>query len=292
MKPGPKALVRYLQIIFVTASVSVFVLISNACYSKPPQASAGAKKYDLRGKVVSVDRSSKKVTINHQAIEGYMEAMTMPFTLVDDWAFEHLEPGADIQATLVVDTGRTWLENPVVTSVGPAGDTTAVAEPRRGDEVPNLELVNDQGRKIHLHDFHGKNLVVTFIYTRCPLPDYCPLMTSNFVELNRLLEKEPALASRTRLLSITVDPEYDTPRVLHAYRTRHAPDSTARWEFATGTPEQIKAVSQFFGLSYWQEKDQIIHSLRTSVITPDGKVQKVIHGNEWKPKDILPELAR
>ena len=292
MKPRPTALIRHFHIIFVAASISVFTLISNACHSKPPEASAGAKKYDIRGKVVSVDRSSKKVTINHQAIEGYMEAMTMPFTLVDDWAYEHLEPGADIQATLVVDAGRTWLENPVVTSVGPAADTGAVAEPRPGDEVPNLELVNDQGHKIHLHDFHGKNLVVTFIYTRCPLPDYCPLMTSNFAELNRLLDKEPALASRTRLLSITVDPEYDTPRVLHAYRTRHAPDSAARWEFATGTAEQVRAVAQFFGLSYWQEKDQIIHSLRTSVIAPDGRVKKVIHGNEWKPKDILSELER
>src|SRR4030095_267417 len=145
MKPGPKALVRYLQIIYVTASISLFALISNACYSKPPQASAGAKKYDLRGKVVSVDRSSKKVTINHQAREGYMEAMTMPFPLVDEWAFEQLEPGADIQATLVVDTGRSWLENPVVTSVGPAGDTTAVAEPRGGGEVSNLEIVHGQG---------------------------------------------------------------------------------------------------------------------------------------------------
>ena len=262
------------------------------CSSKAPQASPGAKKYELKGKVVSVDQANKKVTIEHQAIEGYMEAMTMPFTLVDDWAFEHLAAGADIQATLVVDSGRTWLENPIVTSVGPAGDTAPVAEPRRGDEVPDFALVNDQGKKIKLSDFRGKNLVITFIYTRCPLPDYCPLMTSNFAELNRMLDKDSTLGPKTRLLSVTVDPEYDTARVLHSYRMRHAPDSASRWEFATGSTEQIKSIAQFFGMSYWPEKEQIIHSLRTSIVTHDGKVQKVIHGNEWKPKDIVAELGR
>jgi protein SCO1/2 len=263
-----------------------------SCTSKPPAASPGAKRYEIKGKVVSADRPNKKVTIDHQEIPGYMEAMTMAFTLPDDWAYEHLAPGADIQATLVVDTGRSWLEQPVITSAGPAGDTSAVAEPRPGDEVPDFTLLNQDGRKISFNDYRGRALVVTFIYTRCPLPDYCPLMTSHFAEIKKTLDRDPKLAQRTQLLSITVDPEYDTPRVLKSYRTRHSPDGGGSWEFATGTADEIKAAAQFFGLSYFPEKDQIIHSLRTSVVSPDRKVVRVFRGNEWKPAEVLAELRK
>ncbi len=263
-----------------------------SCTSKPPAASPGAKRYEIKGKVVSADRPNKKVTIDHQEIPGYMEAMTMAFTLPDDWAYEHLAPGADIQATLVVDTGRSWLEQPVITSAGPAGDTSAVAEPRPGDEVPDFTLLNQDGRKISFNDYRGRALVVTFIYTRCPLPDYCPLMTSHFAEIKKTLDRDPKLAQRTQLLSITVDPEYDTPRVLKSYRARHSPDGGGSWEFATGTADEIKAAAQFFGLSYFPEKDQIIHSLRTSVVSPDRKVVRVFRGNEWKPAEVVAELRK
>jgi protein SCO1 len=277
---------------FLLLSSFLIASLVAGCNSKPPAASPGAKRYEIKGKVVSADRPNKKVTIDHQEIPGYMEAMTMAFTLVDDWAYEHLAPGADIQATLVVDTGRSWLEQPVITSAGPAGDTSAVAEPRPGDEVPNFTLRNQDGRKISFNNYHGRALVVTFIYTRCPLPDYCPLMTSHFAEIKRMLDRDPKLAQQTQLLSITVDPEYDTPRVLKAYRARNATDGGGSWEFATGTADEIKAVAQFFGLSYFPEKDQIIHSLRTSVVSPDRKVVRVFRGNEWKPAEVVAELRK
>jgi protein SCO1/2 len=277
---------------FLLLSSFLIASLVAGCNSKPPAASPGAKRYEIKGKVVSADRPNKKVTIDHQEIPGYMEAMTMAFTLVDDWAYEHLAPGADIQATLVVDTGRSWLEQPVITSAGPAGDTSAVAEPRPGDEVPNFTLRNQDGRKISFNNYHGRALVVTFIYTRCPLPDYCPLMTSHFAEIKRTLDRDPKLVQKTQLLSITVDPEYDTPRVLKAYRARHATDGAGSWEFATGTPDEIKAAAQFFGLSYFPEKDQIIHSLRTSVVSPDRKVVRVFRGNEWKPAEVVAELRK
>lgn len=265
---------------------------SASCESKPPQPSSSAKKYELKGKVVSVDQPNKKVTIDHQAIEGYMSAMTMPFTLVDEWAFSDLKPGSSIQATLVVDTGRSWIENPVIVSAGPGIGKEVVVEPRPGDEVPDLRLVNQDGRKIRLQQYRGKTLLVTFIYTRCPLPDYCPLMTSNFAEINRALDKNQSLGSKTHLLSITVDPEYDRPQILRAYATRYVGGSTSkRWEFATGTKDDIKTAAEFFGLSYFPEKDQIIHSLRTAIIGPDGKVAKVYRGNEWKPDEVLSGLS-
>jgi protein SCO1/2 len=210
-----------------------------------------------------------------------------------------LKPGAQIQATLVVDQGRSWLENPVITSVADpnlVGKTEeSGVEPETGTESPDFALVNQDGRKVSFKQYRGKALIMTFIYTRCPLPDYCPLMTQNFVKINNDLQNNPALRDKTHLLSVTVDPEYDKPKILRDYGARFAgqeKEKFKRWDFATGSPEQIKSIAQFFGLNYWQEKDQIIHGLRTAIIAPDGKVAKVYRGNDWKPEDVVKDLEK
>jgi protein SCO1 len=286
-------------------SIMIFGLIVSACSSGPsksPEASNAAQRYEVKGKVISADKSEHKVTIAHEEIKGYMEAMTMPFTLLEDWVYSELKPGAQIQATLVVDQGRSWLENPVVSNVvdpnlvGKAEESGV--EPAAGTETPDFALVNQDGRKISFKQYRGKALIMTFIYTRCPLPDYCPLMTRNLTEINRELRNKPALRDKTRLLSVSVDPEYDTPNVMRDYGTRFAgsdKDLFKRWEFATGSPEQIKSVAQFFGLNYWKDdkdQNQVIHGLRTAIIAPDGKVARVYRGNDWKPEDVLKDLEK
>ena len=276
----------------LAGSMIPIALLVAACTSKPPLASSSAKRYEVRGKVISVDQPDKKVTIEHDAIPGYMDAMTMPFTLIDDWAFGDLKPGSMIQATLVVDTGRTWIENPVITSAGPAIGKEIVVEPRAGDEVPDFQFTRHDGRKTSLHQYRGSTLLVTFIYTRCPLPDYCPLISTNFGSINRDLGKDAVLAKKARLISITVDPQHDKPDVLRAYAARYAgPGGLKHWDYLTGTDEEIKKAAEFFGLSYWPEKDQIIHSLRTAIISSDGKVVKVYRGNEWRHEDVLKDLG-
>jgi len=290
---------------FLLYSLLIFPLIASACSTKPvsksPEASAAAQRYEVRGKIVSVDKANYKVTIAHEEIKGYMEAMTMPFSLLDDYVYEakEMKPGSQILATLVVDQGRSWLESPIITAVA---DPNLVSrsedrgvEPAPGTDTPDFALVNQDGKKISFKQYRGKALVMTFIYTRCPLPDYCPLMTKNFVAINRELQNKPALRDKTHLLSVTVDPDYDKPEVLRDYGARFAgsdKNGFKRWEFATGSPEQIKSVAQFFGLEYWQEKDQIIHGLRTAIITPDGKVAKIYRHNEWKPEDIVKDLEK
>jgi len=289
---------------FKTAFITVFLLLSvfaAACSkSEPPKASDGAKRYELKGKVVSADKANHKVTIQHEEIPGYMEAMTMPFTLLDDWVYSELKPGAQIQATLVVDQGRSWLENPVVSNVADPSlvgkvEETGV-EPAIGAETPDFSLVNQDGKKISLKNYRGKPLLLTFIYTRCPLPDYCPLMSTNFAYINQQIQSNAALKDKTRLLSITVDPEYDKPKVLREYGARYAgsakPDAFKQWEFATGSADEIKKIAQFFGLNYWPEKDQVIHNLRTILISADGKVAKVYRGNEWKPEEVLKDMEK
>lgn len=283
----------------ITTLMLAAVGISACKKTEAPKASDGARRFELKGKVISADKSEHKVTIEHEEIQGYMEAMTMPFTLLDDWVYSELKPGAKIQATLVVDQGRTWLENPVVSNVADpslVGKVETGIEPSTGAEVPDFTLVNQDGKKIGFKNYRGQTLLLTFIYTRCPLPDYCPLMSTNFAYINKQLQSNPAVKGKTHLLSITVDPEYDKPKVLREYGARYAgsgkTDAFKQWELATGSADEVKKVAQFFGLNFWTEKDQVIHNLRTVMISADGKVAKVYRGNEWKPEDVLKDLEK
>lgn len=259
-----------------------------------------AQRYDLKGKVVSVDKTRQEVVVAHEEIPGYMEAMTMTFPLKDKDALGVVGAGDRMQATLVVADDGYWLENPVITkAIAEDADTSAAgtaAEPETGTEVPDFALVNQDGKRIRLRQYRDRALVLTFIYTRCPLPEYCTLMSTNFAEINRALEKEPALAQQTHLLSVSIDPEHDTPKALKSYGAAHTEkymdEKFERWEFATGEAAEIKRMAGFFGLSYNTEQDQIVHSLRTAVVAPDGRLYKVYRGNEWKPADVVGELRK
>lgn len=255
----------------------------------PPTASPNASRYDLRGKVVSFDKARREVTIAHEAIPGYMEAMTMPFTLNEEWVFDVLTPGAQIQATLVVDGAKSWIETPTVTQMADTPESAGATpgpEPEPGVELPDFTLVNQDGEKISLQQFRGQYLVLTFIYTRCPLPDYCPLMTRNFGEIGQSILRE---SRKTRLLSVTIDPDYDTPPVLKDYGKRYLPEglSFRQWTYGTGSDEEIRKITGFFGLSYWQENNQIIHGLRTVVISPQGRIVRIFRGNDWRPDEVV-----
>jgi protein SCO1/2 len=148
-----------------------------------------------------------------------------------------------------------------------------------------------------MNDYKGKALLLTFIYTRCQQPDQCTLMSNNFATIDQELQKQPDLFSRTHLLSISFDPEYDTPKVLRSYGAaftgKYSDENFAHWEFASGSSDEVKGIAKFFGLRYYQGTsgdEQVIHSLRTAIIAPDGRVFKVYRGNDWKPDEILKEL--
>jgi len=255
------------------------------------------KRYDLKGKVVAVEMEKHLVTISHEDIKGYMPGMTMPFTVPNDSDLQIIAPDDEITATLVIDGSHAWLENLIITrqSANPSA-MPGVAIAKAGDEVPNFTLRNQDNHEIRMKDYRGKALLLTFIYTRCPVPEYCTLMSDNFAQIDRALAQDPAVYERTHLLSISIDPSYDTPQVLRSYGAAHTEryqnETFAHWEFAGGTTEQVKDVAQFFGLTYFPEKDQIIHSLRTAIINPDGKVRKVYSGNDWKPEELVEELRR
>lgn len=254
--------------------------------------------YTLRGTVVSIDRAHQQVIVSHEDVPGLMDGMTMSFTLREDSAYDVMRAGDRIEATLVVDGGRSWLEAPIIShaeaDAQPMSPSDTAREPEPGEEVPNFALTNQDGRRIELRDFRGRVLLVTFIYTRCPLPDYCTLMSTNFAAVNRALQQSLELAPKVHLLSVSFDTDYDTPKVLRSYGAAHTGNYSAekfeRWEFATGKPEEIERMAKFFGLVYDRQGEQIVHSLRTAVIAPDGKLYKLYRGNEWKPEELLRDV--
>jgi protein SCO1/2 len=259
--------------------------------------SSNAKRYELKGKVVTIEADKHLVTIAHEEIKDYMPGMTMPFMVPDESAYSILRPGDEVSGFLVVDGTQTWLEDLVIRqeSVEVGKDKASVKiEAQPGDEVPNYGLVNQNGQAIKLHDYRGNALFLTFIYTRCPMPDQCNLMSENFAQINQEIKKRPELYSKLHLLSISFDPEYDTPAVLRSYGSAHSglfsDEDFKHWEFATGTKDQVKGIAQYFGLRYFEGNDQIIHGLRTVLISPEGKVYKVYRGNEWKPEEAIADL--
>lgn len=269
------------------------MIISTLLPACRPRGTGPEQRYAIKGTVVSVDKRGSTVTISHEEIPGYMEAMAMPFKLKDERFLSDMAEGDRVQATLVVTGLKSWLEDVVVTretvDQSDIRSPQARAEPRPGDEVPDFKLIDQEGKRISLHQYRGKTLVLTFIYTRCPLPDYCPLMTDNFSEMQKTMKSDASLYGRTHLLSISVDPQYDTPKILREYAVHHSADTT-QWEFATGNKDEVKQVATYFGMQYWRDQDQIVHSLRTAIIGADGKLVKLYHGNGWIPQEIVSQL--
>ena len=261
--------------------------------------SSNAKRFDLSGKVVSVEPGKHIITVAHEEIKDYMPAMTMPFIVKgSDWVFGVVKPGNRIAAAYVVDGTDSWLEEVVITQEG-SGDAISSGnpEPKPGDEVPNYRLVNQNGDAIRIHDYKGKALLLTFIFTRCQDPNQCTLMSGNFADIHQELEKQPEIRTKTHLLSVTFDPEYDTPKVLRsygsAYTGKYADETFDHWEFASGTQEEVKNVAQYFGMRYHRDeagKEQMIHTLSTALIGPDSKLVKIYRGNEWTPEQVFADL--
>jgi protein SCO1/2 len=262
--------------------------------------SSDAKRYPFKGKVVSVDKAKKTATIDHEEIPGFMSAMTMAFPIHEDWVWNELTPGSEIQAELVVDNKAKdpfWLEKVGIVSAPNPNQPTPTPDDRIGKQVPDFTLTNQDGKRISAKDFRGKAWALTFIYARCPLPDYCIRMSTHFSDLANQLKQDPELRDRIRLLSISFDPENDTPAKLKQYGAGYLgnpqqPDFSI-WQLAVGNDAEIRPIANFFDLDYRIDENNkavINHNLRTAIISPDGKVTKIFNGNEWTPAELLKEL--
>lgn len=277
----------------------LLILLSSLAFvsCKTTQPAQTGKRYELKGTVVSVDKAHSSATIDHEEIKDFMDAMTMDYTLKETWPLDVMKPGDQIQATLVVADGSSWLEDVVIAQkIGPQGTPQANSSslPKVGDAIPDFRLINQDGKPIQLSQYRGRALLLTFIYTRCPLPQYCTLMTNNFAVLDGELRKDAKLFKQSHLLSVSFDSKYDSPKVLRSYGAAHTgeydKETFAHWEFVTGDEKEVKRMAEFFGFTYVPDKDQFVHSLQTALIAPDGKLVKLYTGNEWKPSDVLSDI--
>lgn len=254
---------------------------------------SGSRDYQLKGQVLASDSVRQELTIKHEDIVGFMPGMTMPFKVPDRGVFDSVVPGDLITATLTVS--ETTGQLTAITKTGSAPlppETAAGLRPRiidPGTEVPDVTVIDQDGKTRTLSEWRGKVVALTFIYTRCPVPDFCPRMDRNFAVTQRLLAAEPQLADRVHLLSVSFDPEYDTPAILRAHAARLEADP-ARWSFVTGTTEAIDPFAAVFGVAVMREDkpmQEILHNLRTAVIGKDGRLVTILNGNEWKPEELV-----
>jgi protein SCO1/2 len=282
-----------------------WICVALLCVTGCRQAStpaASVKKYAVRGSVMSVNPGAGAVDLDTEAIPGFMEAMTMSYKLADPTVISELHAGDRIAATLLCDAGQDGaadgcasmrLTDIVVTAQARPDYKPAMQYhvPAAGDAVPDFRLLNQSGKTISFAQFKGKVLVMTFVYTRCPLSDYCPRMSRNFAEIDKDLNQDKKLYAQTHLLTVSFDPAYDTPAVLksygEAYTGRYTAETFAHWDFAAPAESEVKPMEEFFDLGVTPGGDgSLQHSLSTLVIGKDGRVLAFYPTKDWDVKDV------
>jgi protein SCO1/2 len=282
----------------------ISTILLSSCHRQKPVAT---KRYPFTGRIISIEPESESANIDGDLIQGFMEPMVMTYKIKPASTLRQLQPGDSISAEVVVvdhdprdenADSDYWLENVKVTKHEPqppaAGPKAAMHMPSPGEDVPDFSFTNQDNKKISLSQYRGKTLLVTFIYTRCPFPDFCPRMSSNFAEIYKQLGTNPSLAD-TQLLSISFDPEYDNPKVLRDYgfSVSHTHDAAVfrHWQFAAASVADLPKVADFFALTVKPEGGLITHNLSTVVIGPDGKIVKWYHGGDWQVSDLIKDAA-
>lgn len=269
-----------------------------------PMSKSDTNAYPVKGIVVRTDPATGDLTLNHQAVPGLMSAMTMTYHVVDRSALSELHPGDLISANLLsAEKGKGSADMAI-------GDIVVLAQakpdykpasqyhfPAPGDVVPDFKFVNQSDRSISLQQFRGKIVLMTFIYTRCPLSDYCPRMSHNFADIDKALQADPALYKQTHLLSVSFDPAYDTPKVLRsygeAYTGRYVKETFQHWQFAAPSVAELPEVEHYFDVGVTPgENGTLQHSLSTVLIGKDGKVIAFYPTNDWTPAQLMAQIKK
>lgn len=257
------------------------------------QPSTDLVTFNVRGVVVSVNMEKRRVVLDHEEIPNYMKAMTMPFRVKDSTLLLKIQPGDTVEGILAVSRTESWIESLTVVGSGEemAGASSAAENIFRriykvGEVLPDFTFVNQDNRTIRLSDFRGKAVAVTFIYSRCPLPDFCIQMTSYFARVQKNLKEDRLLDGTWHLLTVSFDPDFDKPDVLKKYGKAYEADFRT-WDFVTGSLGTIRDFAD--GLELVVEDDEgglLAHNLRTAVITPNGVLAAVYKGNEWTVREL------
>lgn len=263
----------------------------------------GTQTYTVDGRVAGIQDGGRTLVVEHEKIPGYMPPMIMPLPVADSSMTAPLDTGDAIQFRLAIGDSasiiavRTLSDTAVARN--PARTTTPIKSSddggiqmlQEGDSVPaGLTLTNQAGESLQIGDYRGQALILTFIYTRCPLPDYCPLMSKQFAALQPKLRKQ--YGPDVQLLSISFDPAYDTPQVLREYADKYT-ERLDTWTFATGDSTQVQRATELFGVSARKTaEDEITHNLTTALVGPEGRVRRLWRGNDWTPADVRQAVAQ
>jgi protein SCO1/2 len=246
-------------------------------------------RYDGRGVVLRIEPEARRITVSHDAISGYMDAMVMPFDIGGRAPLPALIAGDRITFRLNVRRQRSWLDTLAIVSA-PRSDVGLQTSPMRpvlvpvGDRIPDFTLRDQRGRGVSRSTFAGQTVVVTFIYTRCPLPDYCPRMIGNLSAVAAQFGER--LGRDLTLVAITFDPRFDTPAVLAGYARAHRADGPG-WVFLTGDEAAVARVCDAFGVERWPEEGLLTHTLQTAVVDREGRLAGTIEGRDYTSRQLI-----
>jgi protein SCO1/2 len=280
--------------LFAAILCAVFVLTVRG----DPPFGLARQVFIVKGVVQTLEPDGKTVVIQHEAIPHYMGAMTMPFEVHDPRELRGLQPGDAIVFRMVVTPTEGWVEGisklnkppAEIPSRGSIHISRALQPLDEGDPLPDYHFTNELGHAVSLSQYKGQVIAFTFFFTRCPFPNFCPRMTSNFAETEAKLSHNPHAPPRWHLFSISFDPTNDTPSHLEAYGERFHYDAR-HWSFLTGNIGQISDLAEQCGESYWTEGGSISHNLRTVVVDARGRIQKIFPGNNWTSEDLVKEMS-
>ena len=275
--------------------LAAVLAIAAGCGAPAPPASV--RQFPLTGEVLAIKPDKSEIQVKHDEVKGFMEPMTMWFTVRDPALLEGIAPGDLLSATLVLTAEDHYLTGIRKTGIRPPGEVAAPPPAQAeilpiGAPVPDIAFTDEAGRPRALSSYRGTYTLLTFIYTRCPLPDYCPRMNAHFAAVQRSLKADPALGRSVRLLSVSFDPGFDTPARLAAKAKEMGADP-ALWHFVTAPRERVDAFGAALGLSVLREGadgSNITHNLRTVLLDPDGTLARTYNGKEWSPEDVVRDL--
>jgi protein SCO1/2 len=283
----------------ITALFCLTVALAGCDRSK--SADSSARFYQARGIVRGFAPDRSTVSVEHEDIPGFMPSMTMPFSVKDQKEIADLKIDDAISFRMGVTDKDLFLDQvrkisardlliaaPSPTASAPSKNADRL---REGDIVPFFTLTNQNGARVTSDAFRGQPFVLTFIFTRCPVPNFCPRISNNFSELQEAIKSDPVLSGKARLLSVTLDPQFDTPDILKSY-AEHQKADLRTWTFATGEPSQVDSLTQSFAVFVQPEGGTISHGLATALIGPNGNLVKIWRGNAWKSSEVMDELRQ
>jgi protein SCO1/2 len=282
-------------LLIASASLLLASCSKRAAFETSPQ---NEKVFQARGVVRS--HSDDTITVQHEDIPGLMPAMTMPFEAKNRADIAGVHAGDAVQFQLHTAGEKWWISNVEKISdaqlkLAPpersaeAIPAAAITRLKVGNNLPDFALVDQNKQPLTRESFRGKILLLTFVFTRCPMPNFCPLISQHFSDIEKALRADATLAQRVQLLSITLDPTFDTPEILAQYG-EHLSADPKLWRFGTGQPDEVKKLTSAFSVYVQPEGGTISHGLCTALIGPDGVIRKIWRGNGWTTDEALREV--